>query len=768
MHGVNDAVKQVIELIQSGRLQEARSLCEQRCRSAPDHAQAWFLLGAIHGQFGQFSEAETCCRRVVELEPLMPAAHYNLGVALLRQNRPTEAVSSFTRAVQLNPGFAEAFHDLGNALQMQGMLDAAVENYRKAIDLNPSLAEAYHNLARVLHQQRRLDAAIDSYRTAVRCQPDNALMHFNLGTALWEQGAIEAAAQSCREAIRIKPDFVEAHLNLGAALQCLGRFDESSETYRRVLGMKPDAVEAHVNLGLVLWQSGRSAEAIESCARAIALRPGLAPAHNTMALALWDTGRLEEAAEHCRAALAGDPSFAEAHNTLATVLKDQSRPDEAIAHYREAIALDPSFARAHSNLLFTLNYVETLDGPAVLQEHLRWARLHAVASQGVPSSHENDRDPGRRLRIGYLSPDFYQHSVALFIEPILAAHDRAQVEVYCYANVTRRDAMTGRLKGLADHWRDIAAASDTRVAELIREDRIDILVDLAGHTAGNRLPLFARRPAPVQVTYLGYLNTTGMAAMDYRFTDAWCDPPGVSDDLHTETLIRLEGGLLCLGVPHDSPEVEALPALRSGFPTFGCFNNSAKITPDVIALWGGILRSVPDSHLLLKSKQFADPVNRRRYLGLFGEQGIEPARVELEGIGTWREYLERHHRVDIALDPFPYAGGTVTCHALWMGVPVITLAGRLGFARTGVSILSAIGLPELIADSRADYVAKAAALARDFDRLERLRAGLRARMQDSPLMDSRRCVATLEKSYRQMWRRWCEGPDGLQTPAARV
>ena len=759
---MSESLQRVIELVQGGRWQDARTLGEQLCRGEPRNAQVWFMLGAIHGQLGAFEDAESCCRRVIELEPLMPAAYYNLGVALLRQDRPQEAVFPFSRAAELNPAFAEAFHDLGNAQQMLGLLDAAMENYRKAIALNPSLAEAHHNLGRVLQQRRELVAAIESYRAAVHIQPNNALMQFNLGAALWEQGFIEAAAQSYREAICIKPDFVEAHQNLGAALQLLCRFEESIASYRRVLGLKPDYVEAHVNLGLTLWLAGRPEEAIESSARAIALKPGLAPAHNAMALALWEAGRLEEAAEHCRAAIAGDPSFAEAHNTLATVLKDQGQPEEAVAHYREALALEPSFARAHSNLLFTLNYLSRLDGPAVLAEHMKWAERHAAGAPGPFRTHGNDPKPDRRLRIGYLSPDFYQHSVAFFIEPILAAHDRRVVEVYGYASVTRRDAMTARLRGLSDHWRDIAPLTDTQVAELIRQDGIDILVDLAGHTAGNRLAVFARRPAPVQVTYLGYLNTTGMAAMGYRLTDEWSDPVGVSDALHTETLVRLPGGLLCFSIPPDSPEVGESPALSAGFVTFGCFNNSAKITPEVVALWSEILRSVPSSRLLLKSKQFADAGTQRYYREWFQQNGIESARVDMEGISKWRDYLASYHRIDIALDPFPYAGGTVTCQALWMGVPVITLAGRTGFARTGVSILSSIGLSELIVATRAAYLAKAVEMSCDLERLQGLRAGMRRRMQESTLMDRERCVTSLEEHYRWMWHRWCEDREGKQ------
>ncbi len=749
------SLEKILGLVRQNRWQDARLMAEDLSRREPLNAQLWFLLGAIHGQLGAFAEAEVCCRRTVQLEPRNPAAHYNLGIALLRQNRPKEAGDRFSETIRLSPGLAVAYQDLGNAQAMQGALEAAADNYRKAITLNPSLTEAHYNLGHALQQLGHTHEAMESYRNAVRVQPDHALAHYNLGTVLWEQGAVEAAVQCYREAVRARPDLIDGWQNLGAALQLLGRLAEATESYRRVLALKPEHGEAHVNLGLTLWTAGRFEEAIECCARAIALRPGFALAHNAMALVLLEIGRLDEAAGHCRRAIADEPSVAEPYNTLGTILNFQGRPQEALEHYRQALGMDPSLARASSNLLFTLNYLDGLDGDAMLAEHRKWAGQQADYAGARFTTHANDPDPDRRLRIGYVSQDFCQHSVALFFEPVLASHDRGNVEVYCYASVARPDATTQRLKGLADHWRDIAAIKDVEVAELVRQDGIDILVDLGGHSANNRLSIFARHPAPVQATYLGYLNTTGLTAMDYRITDEWCDPPGVSDALHTETLVRIPGGLLCLDVPHDSPEVTGLPALKTGHITFGCFNNCTKITSGVIAVWSRVLKALPDSYLVLKSKSYADMVTRRYYTGLFEEHGISAERVGIEGNSDWRGYLESHHRIDIALDPFPYAGGTVTCHALWMGVPVVTLAGRLGFARTGVSILSAIGLQELIADSCDDYVERVLGLARDLDRLGELRASLRQRMQRSTLMDAKRFAGALENQYRSMWRQWC-------------
>jgi len=723
---MNDDTQQVLSLLQGNRLNEAKTLCASLCERNPNDAEAWFLLGAINGQRGDLNQAEECFLHAVANNPKLPVAHYNLGSLLQNKGQLEQAAAHYRQAIMLNPSYLEAHFNLAAVLQMQGDLDRATAQYREVLVLNPSLFQAHLNLGIVLQQQGDLDAAVGHYR----------------------------------QAVALNPAIPETHNNLGTVLQALGRHEEAADSYRQVLRIKPDYAQAHANLGLALWQMGRLEDAAASCGQALAHNPQLAQARNTMALVLWELGRLEEAAESCRQALTFDPSYAEAYNTLGTILKDQGQPQQAIAQYRRAIEADADFARAHSNLLFTLNYVESVDSATVFAEHLRWAQQYAVPLQKHARRHSNDPVSGRRLRIGYVSPDFCRHSVASFIEPVLAAHDREVVEVYGYANVARPDAMTARLRGLADHWRDISGMNDLRAADLIREDRIDILVDLAGHTAGNRLLLFARKPAPVQATYLGYLNTTGMAAMDYRLTDTWADPQGEGDRWHTETLVRLPNGLLCFGEPIDCPPVAESPAVSSGRVTFGCFNNSAKITPEVIALWCEILRSVPDSHLLLKSKQLADAATQRHYRELFLQHGVEPERVEMAGNSKWQEYLESYHRIDIALDPFPYAGGTITCHALWMGVPVITFAGLMGFGRTGVSILSSIGLSELIADTRGTYLAKAAALSADVAYLQQLRAGMRDRMRNSPLMDSARWVVSLEDCYRRMWSRWCSQEAG--------
>lgn len=665
-------------------------------------------------------EARLLCEEFCRRHADDAEAWYLLGAINGQCGDLRRAGECFERVIAINPAMPVAHFNLGSLLQNEGRVDEAAAHYRRAIDLNPSYVEALFNLATVLQDQGDPGGAANCYRKVLALNPSLFRAHLNLGIVLQRMGDQEAAAAQYRTALTYNPGSPEAQNNLGAALQALGRPEEAADSYRKVLELDGGSVRARGNLALALWQAGQ----------------------------------LQEAARHCRQALELDPGCSQACNTLGLILSDQGQHDAAAAQFRRAFGLDAGFVQAHENLLFTLNHVADADGSATFAEHLRWGERHADPLLKRSSVRFRDRANGGRLRIGYVSPDFRFHSVGFFIEPVLAAHDHGAVEVYAYSSVARPDAVTERMRGLVDGWRNIVGFDDERAAQMIEDDRIDILVDLAGHTGEARLGIFARKPAPVQASYLGYLNTTGMKAIDYRITDAWADPPGQADRLHCETLVRLPGGLLCFSEPAGCPGVTALPADRAGRITYGCFSNSRRITPAAVALWSRLLETESDACLVLKSKQFSDEATASIYREWFRREGIEPPRVQFEGGSGWVEYLESYGRIDITLDPFPYAGGTVTCQSLWMGVPVVTLAGRIGFARTGASILSSMGLVDLIAHDEAQYLAIASTLARDRKRLRQLRSSLRQTMQGSPLMDAKRCASALEASYQWMWARW--------------
>jgi predicted O-linked N-acetylglucosamine transferase (SPINDLY family) len=572
-----------------------------------------------------------------------------------------------------------------------------------------------------------------------------------------QRGELDAVIACCDKALALQPGNVNALFNKGVALQNLRRLADAERCYREILRVDRRQPHARINLGLVLLGQDRAGEAA-TLFRALSAEP-IDPAlcvmaRSNLALSLLALDRNDEAEIACRDALTLDPHNAAVLDNLGCALKMQSRVDEAVIQHGLAIARHPGFMTAHSNLLLALNFLPDRDPAAVFAEHCRWGQRHADHLLDH-RPYKNMRDSDKRLRVGYVSPDFREHSVAMFLEPLLVAHDRSKIEVYGYSNSGQSDATTDRLRELIDHWRPIADYGDPQVADLIRLDEIDILVDLAGHTAGHRMLVFARKPAPVQVTWLGYPNTTGIVAMDYRITDSWADPPGDSDRWHSETLLRLPEGFLCYLPPSDSPSVSDLPSRATGQVTFGCFNNSAKIGAGVLGVWSRILNAVPESRLLLKSRQLGDPPLQQRFKREFKVRGVDPDRIEMVGrIESRHGHLELYGRVDIGLDPFPYNGTTTTCEALWMGVPVVVLAGDRHAGRVGTSLLSQIELRELIAKDPEEYISIAIALGQDPARCSSLRASLRDRLNRSKLCDATGFARRMETAYRHMWHEW--------------
>jgi predicted O-linked N-acetylglucosamine transferase (SPINDLY family) len=596
-----------------------------------------------------------------------------------------------------------------------------VAAYRQAIVIKPDYAEAHSNLGNALKDQGKLDEAIAAYHRAIAIKPDYAEVHSNLGNALRDQGKLGEAIAAHRQAIDIKPDYAEAHSNLGNALQDQGKLGEAIAAHRQAIGIKPDYAEAHYHLGNALKDQGKLDEAIAAYRQAIGIKPDLAEAYSNVGVALVGQGKL----------------------------------DEAIAAYRQAIGIKPDLAEAHSNLLVSLNYPDKSTADSLFAAHREWDERYG-RQVSRPTAYANVREAARRLKIGYVSPDFRDHSVAYFVEPLLKGHDRQAVEVFCYAEVKRPDTVTAHLQGLADHWLVTVGLSDEELAERIRAVGIDILVDLAGHTGNNRLRVFARKPAPVQVTWLGYPNTTGLEAIDYRLVDAVTDPVGEADAWASETLVRLEGGFLCYGGLKDAPEPTVPPCLKTGTVTFGSFNNPAKLSAATLDAWATLLSRLPQARLLLMGRPFGDVATRALFLARLDERGVAAERVELAAYLPGRvAHLAVYDRGDIALDPFPYNGATITCEALWMGVPVVTLRGDRHAGRVGASLLSQIGLTDLIADSVEEYVEIALALACNPGRLDELRRSLRPRMAASPLCDGRAFARKMEAAFRAMWQDWC-------------
>jgi predicted O-linked N-acetylglucosamine transferase (SPINDLY family) len=593
---------------------------------------------------------------------------------------------------------------------------------------------------------------------AIGLEPARADFLNTLGLVHLALGDLGEAETHLRAALALQPAHATARGNLGIVLRDTGRLQEAEAAFREALRLEPGLADAHNNLGNLLKETGRAREAERSLRRAIELRPGYAEAHANLGIVLRALGRVQEAEQCARRAIALKPDFAEAYNDLGVTLFGLGRLEEAERSYRHALSLDPALLVAQGNLVYLKNCVSGRSLEEIYAEHREFARL--IRPSAGPAPHANAPDPERRLRIGYVSADFRQHSVAFFIEPVLARHDRAGFEVFCYYNLAHADEVTARLRGLAQHWREVHALDDEDLAQRVRDDAIDILVDLSGCTANNRLSLFARKPAPVQATWLGYLNSTGLDTMDYRISDAQANPPGPLDRVHSERLVRMPDSQWCYLPPNDAPAVGPAPCLAAGHVTFGSFSIPAKLDGAAIAAWGRLLERVPGSRLLVATNGLADVPDEFRERLV--RQGIPRERLRVVGTQPFQAYLALHGEVDIVLDTFPFTGGTTSCHALWMGVPVVSLAGETATSRGGASLLHAVGLGELVAHDAEQYVDIAAGLALDPARLASLRAGMRERLRASALMDAPRFTRNLEAAYRGMWRAWCaQRPGGL-------
>ncbi len=603
------------------------------------------------------------------------------------------------------------------------------------------------------HEAGRLQAAEQIYRQILALQPNQADAWHLLGVIAYQVGKHGIAVEYIGRAITLSPYVESYYLDYGNTLKEQGKFDEAVACYRRALELKPDYAEAHNNLGVTLNDQRKWDEAIACYRRALELKPDYAEAHNNLGIAIQNLGKLDEAVACCRCALELKPDYADAHNNLGNALKDQGKLDEAVACYRRALELKPDFVSARSNLLCTLQYCTGVTPSGLAEAHAEYDRRHAAPLYVTLAQHENARDRHRRLRLGFISPDLARHPVGVFLVRVLENLSQEQYETICYSDRMVKDDLTLRLQAATTRWLDVIGISDQRLAEQIRADRIDILFDLSGHAAHNRLLVFARKPAPIQITWIGYEGTTGLAAMDYLLADRHVVPQG-TEHYYRERVLRMPEGYLCYDPPGAAPPVGPPPSLAKRYASFGSFNNPAKIRPEVVAVWAEILRRAPTARLVLKYRGLGDPTVKRRYLDLFAAHDVEPQRLELLPFSSYAEYLATYHQVDVALDPFPFSGSVTTCDALWMGVPVVSCPGETFASRHSLSHLSSVGLTETIARDLNEYVELAVSLAGDQPRLAALRAGLRQRMAASPLCDGKRFATNFMSMLHDVWEQW--------------
>lgn len=779
-------LSRLTHLFNQGNRTEALKLARSLTSMFPHHGMGWKILGPLLHQRGLKEEAMQAMKQATLCLPDDAEAQYNLGIAQQQSGLLKEAENSYRRALDLNCNHVQALYNLGNILKDGGQTEEAENCYRRALSLKPDYFEVHCNLGSILRAQGKFSESDRSFRSALKIKPDSAEALNNLSLVLKEQDLLAEAETTCRSALKLKPVFHEAQNNLGLILQEQGRYKEAEPRYRQAIALNPKYALAYNNLGFILQEQGRLAEA-ESCyqqalafspefneayrgqgilyqkqgrldkseqsnRKALELQPNDVKTLNNLAVILYKQGKNSEAEIICRRALERDKNYPKAYNSLSNILIRQGRLDDAEQCLRQALALKPDYFKAHSNLLFLLNYAPDRTAEEIFAEYKKFNAGFALPLQTQNEPHSNSRQTHRRLKIGYVTPQFRRHSARHFLEPLLAHHDKDKIEVFAYSELFQEDDQTQRYKALVDHWITTTGISDAALATRIREDNIDILVDLAGHTDGNRLGVFVRKPAPVSLHWLDFGYTTGLSEIDYYLTDYATAPLG-SEGLFAETLWRIETPCLVYRPAEDMGAVSPLPATARGYITFGTLTRAVRINHRTIRVWSEILKRVDGSHLVIDSGDFKDQNLQSVLADKFVAYGIDRERLE---IGFHSPPWDVLRGMDIGLDCFPHNSGTTLFEHVYMGVPYITLAGRPSVGRLGGCILEGLGHPEWIAETEDGYIELAVALAANVPRLAALRAGLRQEMEQGPLMDEPAFTRKVEAAYKEMFVKWCK------------
>lgn len=708
-------------LVAQQQFQSAQSSYRQALTLEPGAANIHRKLGDVHVALNRPDAALQSYAAALEMDPENAMAHGGMGNVLFRLDRNAQAAASYRSATALPTANAAHYHGLGRSLHALGATAEAESAYRQSIALDASLAAPMLHYADLLRETRRKEPAIAIYQAALLLEPSNIDALNNLGMALQEDGQLEAALASFRQVALLAPDNPVTHSNIAAALNAMGQQDAALESCRRAVKLGPKSTAAHVNLGTCLMEMGRLSEAVNSFETVVKL----------------------------------DPHHRRAYVNISAALTRLGRIDQAIVHCRKALKINPDWDELHSNLLFYLTHSQDIDAATLFAEHLKYAEHFEAPLRASWLQHTNVRDPERTLRIGFVSADLYNHAVANFITPILECLSQSrQVEIVAYANSFHDDHVSRHLHGLVSIWRQVETLTHAELAQLIASDAIDILIDLSGHTGFNRLPTFARKPAPLQLTWIGYPGTTGLQAMDYYLTDRFFTPPEQFAGQFTENFLFLPAAAPFLASP-EAPPISPAPAIALGYVTFGSFNRPSKITREVVTRWSRILHAVPTSKMLIagiSEKKVSDTLR-----SWFAREGIVAERLDFHQVMPLPDFLALHGQVDICLDTYPYSSGTTGIHALWMGVPTLTMVGKTLPSRMGATMLKHAGLEEYIAESEEDFLRKGIMLAADVATLSRLRMSMRTRMEKSAIHQPERISAALEQGMRTIWRRWCAG-----------
>lgn len=721
-------------------------------------APLWLRLGSWLESRDMAGVAASCYRNAAACGGRTGAeAAFRLGKRLLAEDKNRDAAAAYEEAVRMNPAHARAWCGLGAARRRMADMDAAREAYDEALRLDPDYAQAWCNLGEWRFVKGDAAAALECYERALRQTPDLLEALNNKVAALYELGRYEEAEAQARQAIARHPREASLHVNLGNVLLHSGRARPALKAFREALECDPACPEAHLNLATLLGETGHLEKAISYLEHAIAVNGESAQRLAALALAQQAGGDHATAELTCRKVLDLQPGNVSALITLAGCRSARADHRGAIELHERALQTNPYMPAIYSNIAFDATYLPDLPAEKVFAYHREWAARFEAPAAARRFTHDPGSEPDRPLRIGYVSGDFGRHPVGFLLREVARHHDRSQFHIHGYSMERNRDEINLAIGERAETWTDALLMSDEELAAQIHRDRIDILVDLSGHTAYNRLPVFALRPAPVQATWIGYFHSTGLESIDYFITDPTTSPRGCGQ-LFSETPVHLPHTRFCYWPPEYAPEVAPPPANERGSVTFGSFNRVDKLVDPVFAAWAKIVDGTPGSRLLIKAGSLKTEASRRHLRDRFAAHGLSDDRLELRGASGHPDMLAEYGEIDIALDPFPFNGGMTTLEALWMGVPLVTLAGGHGVvARQSVSALSNLGLTDLAFPDVDTYIQGAIALAGDLDRLAELRRNLRPRMAASPLRQPEQFVRDLEALYRRMWQAWCRG-----------
>jgi protein O-GlcNAc transferase len=699
-------------------------------------------LGKLKGALADYNKA-------IKLDPNHVEALSNRGGLFQKLGQYAEAIEDYENALKLNNQLIDARFNLGNTLMEQGRFIEAIEHFKKAIEIDPKYSPAYSNCAYCLKQIGDFTSAIEKYTVAIKLEPNLSINYCGRGEIYCDERNYEQSIADFNKAILLDPEFARAYNGLGKALHHQGQLSEATTQLKKAIEIEPDYAIAYNNLGAVLTENREIEGALEAFNKVISQQPDLPQPYNNLGNLLRELGLFTEAIVNFDKAIQLNSSYAEAFNNRGSSLQSLGRLSEAIDSYNQAIELTEFYPMAYSNLLTTLNYSQDkeLKKPIVIAQE-----FGLQVTRRVKKAYSDYERVGsdKKLKIGFVSGDLRSHPVGYFLEDILPIFENSKFDIVAYPTKPRFDDLSAKLKSCFSSWTPIYGMDDESAAKQIKKDNVQILIDLSGHTAGNRLPMFAYRPAPLQITWLGYFATTGVKEIDYLIGDPFMTPEEM-ESMFTEKIICLEQTRWCFSPPKHKITIASTPALKSGFITFGCFNNLTKINDRVLSVWSKILRAIPNSRLLLKNSQFRDEHNIAKILKRLEDFGIRNEQTEVEGPDNREAYLKSYNRVDIALDPFPFTGGATSAEALWMGVPLITLLGSSMVSRQGVSILTNAGLEDWIASSEEEYIDKAILFSSDIKKLEALRKSLRQKLLSSPLFDANKFVSNFEKSLIRVW-----------------